>query len=340
MGMLSRLWGRRGVDEVRGHQQLAEMVERVIKLSPRLRLVPRCQPRLETSVKKALDHLYGVVASLPAAREASPSAWASDPCIHAFFATPADVPVPFSRSEHLRALFEREPGLQQAYAVLGMAACERHTLGVALEGGITRHDVQQRTVSFRDHQVRICAADQTGLGDEIVRHMVDQLTLEGLARMVTDKSRRNVLEEERSLLLARLRLLERQGTGMRAVIGSDAQADSGDTARLRDQLDENDMELNRLRSPIEALDRQLDAVCEVFSDPGPRLKVWHRRLYLSRMNVMLGENATDAGEVVDMEVARVPGDPPQERTFALVCFSRAHLEAPKDMLAEAARLLL
>ncbi len=338
MGILSRLFRRERTGQAQDDRQVAEMLERVINLSPRLRLAPRYQSRLEAAIGKGLDYLSGLVGSPTAVHDASPAAWSSDPYVRAFFVSPGDVSPVLSRSADLRAFFEREPGLQEACCVLGMAMEERRTLGVAQEGGTTRHDVQQTTLSFSDHQVRICAADEASLNEEIVRRMVDQLAIEGLARVAADSSRREVLEQERKLLLTRLRLLERQGAGMRAVVGSDAGTDAGEQARLRQQVEENDRELDSQGSRSEALDRQLEVVCEVLADPVPLLHVTSRQLRLSRMNVVLDDNAAE-GDLLELDIARVPGDPPRERAFALIRFSRVHLQAPRNLLAEADRLL-
>jgi hypothetical protein len=341
VGILSRLFGREDAGDAQDDRQLAEMVERVAMMSPRLRLAPRCRPRLAAAIGSALEYLGGLVGSLGPAREASPAAWTSDPSIHAFFGSPDDVSLAFSRSTQLRALFKRKPDLQDAYAVLGMAMDERHTLGVAEVGGAALHDVRQTTVSFRDHQIRICAADEVELKEEIVRRMVDQLALEGLARTAADDTRRDELERERALLKTRLLILERQGTGMRSVVGGEAGRDAGGRARLRAEMDENDRGFASLGSRAKAPDRELQHVCDVFAQPVQLLNVSNRQLHLSRMNVVLDADVGEAGNrnLVEFGLARVPGDPPQERAFTLVRFSRAHMRAPANRLAEAERLL-
>ena len=64
MGLLGRLFGRDTASATQDDRQLAEMVERVRALSPRLRLAPRFQPRLEEAVGKGLVYLCGLVDSL------------------------------------------------------------------------------------------------------------------------------------------------------------------------------------------------------------------------------------------------------------------------------------
>jgi hypothetical protein len=239
----------------------------------------------------------------------------------------------------LRKFLEQEQGLDEVCAILGMAMNERRTLGVAQEGDVTRSDVPQTTLSFSDHQIRICASSDTELEREIVHRMIDQLAIEALAKFAVDTSRRDVLAQERALLATRVRLLERQGTGMRSVAGGNAMADAGELARLRAQLEANDGELKNLGSRSEALDRQLDGVCEVFANANKLIQVTPRRLRVSRMNVVLPEQGTDEGQTLDLEIAHVPGNPPSERAFAVVRVSRSDMPKPRNLLDEAARLL-
>ena len=162
------------------------------------------------------------MAAVPPVREASRAAWAADPYLQAFFATADDIPLAFSRAPDLRAYFEQNPGLPEAFAVLGMEMAERKVLGMALEGEIVRRDVEQTTVRFGDYRVRICGRSEDDLKAEIERRLVDQLALEGLARIVADQSRRKELEQARALLKSRLQMLERKGAGMRGALGGEA----------------------------------------------------------------------------------------------------------------------
>lgn len=320
-------------------QEIAGLTERVLRLSPRLRLVPRYEQRLGPAIGMALDYVRGLVAGLPAPLEAGKAAWGSDPYIHAFFGTAHDVDLVFSRSSDLREFFEASAGAQDACAVLGMTMTERHTLGVALEGDVMRAEVPQTTIGFSDHQVRICGATDAALREEIVRRMLDQMVLQSLANIAADTSRRDVLEREHGLLKARLRLLERQSTGMRSVMGGDEQADAGERARLREQIEQNDRELGELGDKSGALDRQLEGMAAVFKDARSCFSIESQRTRLSLMNVLLPEGSTVPGHTLELLTARVPGDPPLVRTFALVRFERAAMMSCTSLLDEAERLL-
>ena len=151
---------------------------------------------------------------------------------------------------------------------------ERRTLGVAHEGDVMRSDVPQTTVSFSDHQVRICGPEDAGLRREIVLRMIDQLAIEALSRIAADSSRRDVLEQERALLATRLRLLERQGTGMRSVLGATGRGRCRRTgARAVRRWKRTTRELKGLGPRSETLDRQLDVMCEVFADAAQLIHV-------------------------------------------------------------------
>jgi hypothetical protein len=322
------------------HGGVAEMVERIVALSPHLRMARRYEARLEPAVVTALRYVAGIVGAIPPAREASAGAWSSDAYIRAFFAAGDAVAPALSRSRDLRAFFEQNPDLSEAYAVLGMAMQEKRILGTALEGEMMRRDVVQETVSFSDHQVRMCGRTEAELREEIVRRLVAQLGLQGMARYAAQQTQRDMLEHERALLRTRLQLLERKGVGVGALVG-DGREEAGcdELARLQESILENEGAIQRLGLRSEALDRELAEVCAVLADPAAHLFVSTRRCILNRMNVVLPPESREDGDEVVFQVAQVPTVPPQARAFALVRFARADLRSASGLLDEAARLL-
>jgi hypothetical protein len=335
MGILGWLLGGERADM----QRIDQAVERIMAHHPHLRLAPRYRARLGPAVGTTLAYLDKLVASLPAPREASVTAWTSDPCIRAFFACADDVARVISRSADLRAHFEHNADAQQAYAVLGMEMRERHILGVGLEGDTLRRDVPQTTISFSDHQIRICGHSEAGLRNEIASRLLDQLALEGLTRVAADKSRRDLLERERALLKTRLQLLGRQGAGMSGMLGSDGPEQDDDLARLQTEVEDNERNLQDLGLKSDALERALECVREVFAEPERHIFVSSKRVRLDRMNVVLEQSGAQAGDDIEFHFARIPTAPPRTRAFALVRFARADLLPAKSMLDEAQRLL-
>jgi hypothetical protein len=66
--------------------RVADAVDRIVALSPHLRMARRYEARLAPAVVTALRYADSIVAAIPPAREASAAAWSTDPYIHAFFA--------------------------------------------------------------------------------------------------------------------------------------------------------------------------------------------------------------------------------------------------------------
>jgi hypothetical protein len=307
---------------------------------PRLRLTRRYRTRLAPAVATSLNYARDIVASIPAPREASAAKWFSDPCLRAFFAYPDDMARAFSSSTDLRAFLDRNADIPEAYAVLGMEMVERHVLGVTMEGEVIRRDVPQTAVSFGNYRVRICGRTELDLRQEIERRIIDQLALGGLALAADEKSRRDMLEQERALLKTRLRFLERQGTGMRAALGGDAVTGQTELARLQAQLEENTGNLNNVGIQTGVLDRTLEHLRKVLAEPGQHIYITSKHLRLDRMNIVLAANSPQAGEDIEILIARIPDKPPQMRAFALVRVPRAVMLPGTHLLDEATRRLV
>ncbi|MEJ8857300.1 hypothetical protein WKW79_22180 [Variovorax robiniae] len=339
MQILDRLFGRKKPEPTPADDELDRMVARVHGMYPRLRHAHDHDERLRSAMARSLAHLRKLVADFPSVRAVTVQDWGTDPYVRAFFAAANDIPDAIGRSRDLRAFFTQTPDVFEAHAVLGMDLVERQVLGASHEGGVTRMDVPQTTVSFTDHQFRICGGSVIALRDEIVARLVDQLGIEALATISAEGERRDELQRERALLTTRLRILERQGAGMRSMAGGGSRADPGELARLQTEMDENSQELRSLGSLSEIVDRHLEIFCQVFSDPENRIHVQARQIRLNRMNVMVTDGNPEDTHVLDLQIARVPGDPPRERAFAIVRVARTDMPAASHLLDQAAGLL-
>jgi hypothetical protein len=302
--------------------RIDESIERILAIHPRLQMAPHYEQRLKPAVSASLQHIDGLLASLPSAHRAGAQAWSSDFHLRAFFATPDVLLEAFARAEELRSFFDRNPDAAEAYATLGMAMNERHFLGVELEGNDVRHDVPQTSLLFGDHRVRMCSRTETELRDEIGRRLMDQLVLEGIAKLTNDHNK--LLDEARSLLQARKTLLEQQGTGMRSVVGGESADEAGQLEHVQKQLEENARNLGEIRMPGKTYDLQLKGICDVLANPAVHLYVGSKRVRIDLMNVVRDKEGSGCHEI-EFHFARIPGDPPRTRAFALVCFPRTEL---------------
>jgi hypothetical protein len=312
-------------------------VERIVQVvNPRLKLVRRYRARLAPAVERSLDYVNQLVAAIPPIRAASVAAWSADPYLCAFFGSAKDLARAFSRSADVRAYFERNAAATEVCAVLGMEMTERRVLGMGLAGDAVRGDVEQTTLSFSDHGLRVCAGTEEELRAELARRLMEQLAIEGLGRAANDQSRRQELAQERALLQARAKILERQGAGMGALAGTAAAP--AESAKIGAELERNAEELRQLAGGAQPLEQELERAREVLENPADYLHVSSRRLRLDRMNVVQKSDSSDGAEL-ELELARVPGNPPRTRAFALVRFPRADLLPPGQGMEEAARLL-
>ena len=335
-------WIRGGPSHAITHddEQTSEELDRVLQLTnPRLRYARRYRARLIPALKGAKEYTKSLIAGIPPARDASVETWRSDECMRAFFASPDELIRCFSRSPELRAWFDIHSSAQCIYAVLSMALVERRTLGTAIENGVIRRDVPQTTMSFSDHRVRICGASEAELRHDIERRVIEQLALTGLALASRDQSQREVLDRENALLRARLRLLASQGAGFASLSG--ARSEESVHARLRQELAMNEENLRSIAAGPDALEHQLERLCEVLMRPGDHLFVSSRRVRLDRMNVVISEENPQSGEPIELMIARIPipDGAPEHRAFELVRFARTSLLPSAMLYTEAARML-
>jgi hypothetical protein len=314
--ILSFKRARSGSDQAR----INETTARILVMNPRLKNARHYEKSLVRALKTSLRYTDDLVASLPRLRDANADAWSSDPSIRAFFATPDDLPRAFSRSETLRAWFNGHANATHACAVLGMAMTERHILGVAREGDSIRRDVPQTALCFSDHRVRVCSDSDASLRAAIASRMIDQLALEGFASLAANQ--RDLLRQSRELIQERVALLERQGTGIRSVVG--APVETADLARLQTQIEENAQALAELRVPGKLGELELACVCDVFSKPSEHIYVQSRRVRIDMMNIVQPEG-NEAAREVEFDFARIPGNPAIVRAFILARFPREEL---------------
>jgi hypothetical protein len=339
MGILNRLWRPRAKAPT-VTPRIRALIERLLVLSPSLKLAEGFRKRVTPALACSVDYVSGVVRSLPPAREASASNWLDDPYIHAFFAAPDEIARILSRSPELHAWFKSHPLAQETWAVLSMAMTERRVLGVEQVGDTVHADVAQTTLSFDDHQVRVCGETESDLREQIVQRVVEQIALEGLAQIGADESRRDALVEERALLKTRLQLLERQGAGTHRMLGDGDAGDASQFVRLEAEIEENERVLGELGLKTDALARELDVICDVLGHPAQYTHVEMKRVCLNPMNVVIDASAAPHGAEIVFPLARLPASPQGERAFSLVRFARVDLVQSSTMLKESSRFVI
>ncbi|WP_233871175.1 hypothetical protein [Paraburkholderia adhaesiva] len=339
MGIFDRLFGTRP-KSVPETPQIRALIERLLVLSPSLRLADGFRERVTPALARSIDHVSRLVSELPQAREASASTWLDDPYIHAFFAAADEVAHILSRSPDLHAWFENHSLARETFAVLGMAMTERRVFGVEQVGDTVHADVVRTTLSFDDHQVRVCGETEADLRVQIVQRVVEQIALEGLAQISADESRRDALVQERALLKTRLQLLTRHGAGTHKMLGEHALSNAAERIELEAAIEANERDISALGLKTDALAHELDVICDVLSHPERHTNVEMKRYRLNAMNVVIDGSAAPDGSEIVFPLAQLPASPLVERAFSLVRFARSDLVPLPSVLDKDSRFVI
>ncbi|MEF8699175.1 MAG: hypothetical protein V5B32_07930 [Candidatus Accumulibacter sp. UW26] len=306
-------------------------VEKAVTLTnPRLRLLPDYHKRLLPAVESTVTFLRAQAQALPPVRPFSVADWAADPSLRAFFVAPSDIPATLGRSQHLRTLFDKFPEIDEAYLVLGMAFNEQRVFGMALHGDMVQRDVAQTSVTFSDHRTRICGRDEARLRRAVGVEVFEYLVAQALSEIGAERIERQELEGNRSLIRARLRLLQQHGPGLGSMFG-EAPAAPSEQARLEAELLDNERQLEAIGGGESVLEAELECLKAVLENPQRHLRIESRRLRLSPMNVLLNENSTDSSAEVDFALAHLEGTPPMQRAFILARVARSEMPSPQKI---------
>lgn len=315
-------------------------VDKAITLTnPRLKLVPGCEKRLAPAVENTINYLRTQATALPTVHTLSSKTWSMDPALRAFFVAPTDIPQVLGRSENLRTLFDKFPELDEACVVLGMAFKEQRVFGMALHGDMVQRDVAQLSVSFSDHRARICGRDESRLRRLIGAEVFEYLVAHALSEIGEERNERRELQENRSLIRARLRLLQQHGPGLGSLFG-EGPAAKCEQERLAAELTENEKQLEAMGGSDSILEAELECLLEVLNNPQRHLSITPRQLCLDAMNVVLDDAARDNATKVCFSVAELHGTPPISRAFVLARVPRSELPPPPTInFSDAARFL-
>ena len=305
-------------------------VEKAVALTnPKLKLLPTCRKSLAPAVETTINFLRARVSALPAVHVLSSRSWPVDPVLRAFFVAPADIEGVLGASDNLRTLFDKNPELDEAYAVLGMAFKLQQVFGMALQGEVVRRDVAQTSASFSDHRARLCDRDELRLRRVIGVAVFEYLLAQALSEIGQERVERQDLQTSRSLIRTRLRLLQQHGPGLGSIFG-EAPAAQSEQARLAAEQLENERQLEELGGDS-VLEAELESLRDVLENPQRYLHFESGHLRLDRMNLVLDESSPEAAADVDFAIIELKGHLPMRRAFILARVPRAELPPAKKM---------
>ncbi|HET9701610.1 MAG TPA: hypothetical protein VFP70_11875 [Burkholderiales bacterium] len=317
---------------------IPETVDLIVEtIDPRLKLVPDYQEKLGAGVCHTVSYLRSLVPNPPPPIELSQTAWGTDPRVNAFFAAAEDVPRIMGRSKELRAFFDdpEHAGVAEAVAMLGMEMREQNVLGVAMEGGMLKHDVAQTTVSFTDHRIVMPARTLADTRFELGRRILRGLTQIALRNIEAIQSRQQDLEETRGRLSTKLRVLEGRKSGLES-LAEDPDAHQGEIEALQRELEQTQSQITDTKLSLSTLDGYIDQVNDVLTHPEQHVKFEVFRLRVNRMGIKVAEDSSEPAS--DLTLGRISvGE--ITRVVAAVTCARHAMPPKEDLLAQAARYL-
>ncbi len=286
-GLLQRLNGwrleRRTAREWQQEKamSIAEAIEEVVSgTEPRLRALGGYDRELGPAVELTLSYIADLIDRLPPPVELSRAAWQRDPQINAFFASAADLPPFLGRARELQEFFKRQPGVNQAFAIMTSTRQEKQVFGISLLEDRVLRDVAQTSIGFVEPLILGPAATEGEVREEAKRcalHLFIDLAREQLAK---SQSHRESLERERQIQEVRLRSLHSKIKDLEENTELEAKIKAVELA-----LAENAQALAALGGARPHLEDILGQVRDAFATPEDQLRLAPAALRVDRLGI-------------------------------------------------------
>jgi len=262
---------------------------------PRLAQIRGYKKKLKNSVKIALRHIDKIVEDMHPPLEINRRQYAADPQVHAFFGSASDIEDIFRRDRGIKEFLYRSVSNNEfLYLGMAMRMSTKNVLARKLVRGIEKKDVKRTAVNFSEHRlVEPCDSEQD-LRSKIKERVFMTLIQACLIRLVSIKDQKHELEEQRSLLKAKLRNYKNQALGLEPVSRSSVD-DKISFEGLKSELTEIESALKHISTNIVTLDQYLDVINEVMEHPTNYLKAENSSIRVTRMNFTTSLKEEDPG---------------------------------------------
>ena len=315
-------------------------IDTVVTLTnPRLKLLAGYRDRLDAPVRETVEYLRDQMYSLPSIIDVSPENWSEIPLLRAFFANARDIPRTLGASGNLRTFFAKNPSLNEAYCVLGVAYHERRTDGMSpYGGGGIRTDISRKVASFSSPWIKICGRNEAEVRKLLNRQLLEYLASQSLVGIEKSRSGRQELENHRALIRARQQILQLQSNSWDT---NDVAPPTHDIeySELEAALAENARQLDAMGNSQALLETELEYLCKAFESSQHYLRLERKQFRLSHLNEVLETDSPTAGSDVDFMLMTLDGEPKAVRAFFIGRVARSELPAAQIDFGGAERLL-
>ncbi len=283
-----------------------EAIERAVDgTDPWLRSVSGYKKKLRPAVIQAIDHVVALVNGFPAPLSVALGSFEDDDRLKGFFVSGKHLKNVFSKDQNLAEFLAGPAGdSPQIVALLAMEKEEKVIFGAELAGDIIIRDVPKMTVSFDGHRLVDPAADETQARRLLMRRAYDHLLSLALKRLAFVKSERKDLERRRTLLQAKMNLLEREGWGFDLSTGS---TEKLDVAEVEKRLGQIEAQLQEFGGDDRESEAYLQIVTDVLGKPAEYLLGKGATIFVDKMAIKHNEASIDAPALTFTELRNAEG---------------------------------
>ncbi|MGE5386192.1 MAG: hypothetical protein ACM3SV_09945 [Betaproteobacteria bacterium] len=301
--------------------QVQKALERVATLiDPLMRSAPGFEKKLAKPLAQALEYCDGLVAGLPGPIDIDRQSFASDPMVHAFFATADDIARTLGENRAVREYLTSGDSWDSEFlfAMLGARRQMKKTLGMAMEGGMVRSDVPVEYLYFSDHTVTAPGATLEASREGLRQAGLDSLLKSFRWHLNALRNERQALRDDRDLERDRINVLR----------SSPADAELVAHTRRLDELD------NRLRKIADLLqpEQLVDALADFLATPATALRLEPLSVKVDRSGIVTND---DGIGVESLEFCQIIG---RDRRRQVAFLARMRREDAVQAVEEAKEL--
>ena len=288
-------------------QRIAALVDKTLAVTPGF------ATRLAAPIAHAREFCAQLVDSLPPAVMIDRPSFASDPLVHALFASANDIGAMLTASEPVRTYLAEPRSWQEDsfIALLAARRVDKKVLGVALQGEIITTDVPQTLLQFSNQTIILPADNPASARDAFLKAAFDSLLLTFAGHLARSRETYRSLQTEREMERVRQR----------------SQASAIFPERRITALDE------RLQQQFQALRPEgiINELADFLMQPEQALSLDPMRLWVTRRGVIQegADHDADAASILFMELKS------RDRRRHLVLPVRVRCTEAREALAHA-----
>lgn len=266
---------------------------------PRLRSLRAYKKRLRAAIEVAVAYVDKVVEEMPPPIELSANAFAINPQINAYFASAQELRDEISNNQQLRTFARQLVETKDDYIYLGLAMemAQKKIFVPALVGEVVQREVARTAVNFSGHRYVDPSSSEQKLRRKIKERVFMTLVECALEELTQTKQQKLVLQQQRSILRAKLAQLKCHALGLEPFTQSIKHIEI-DYEKLETRLAETEESLEKITASVTTLDEYLELVKVVMANPTNYINVENTSLRLTRMNLLASKIDEDPGEEI------------------------------------------